>query len=204
MRQWRRSTKGMSKAKILENFHACDTNGDGQLNKKEFMKLLKLFGMNVSAAEVDTLINRFDMDGDGELDLNEFMGFVEKELQQLTGGNLQTSGGSLQDSTGAGSSENLRSVSVSAATDVRQLKNNKDVTHVKTAGGELQKSKKQNATTTSDTIQRSVSLRKPGIERTSDLDRTQDLYSKIDENKIISMLQTQAVLEAKLGKKYYG
>ncbi|KAJ1436424.1 hypothetical protein B484DRAFT_325155 [Ochromonadaceae sp. CCMP2298] len=71
VRQWKRKTEGMTQAQIKAKFHTADKNGDGRLNAKEFGKLLKSFGMEMGAGDVDILISRFDLDRDGDIDLPE-------------------------------------------------------------------------------------------------------------------------------------
>lgn len=83
VRQWKRKTDGMTETDIKNKFHLADINGDGRLNPREFKKLLKAFGMEMSAADVEILIDRFDLDGDGDIDLPEFRAFIESEQKNL-------------------------------------------------------------------------------------------------------------------------
>jgi hypothetical protein len=83
VRQWKRKTDNMTEAAIKTKFHLADVNGDGRLNPKEFKKLLKSFGMELPAADVEILIERFDVDGDGDIDLHEFRAFIESEQKNL-------------------------------------------------------------------------------------------------------------------------
>lgn len=83
VRQWKRKTDGLTEADIKNKFHRADINGDGRLNPKEFRKLLKSFGMELSASEIEILIDRFDLDGDGDIDLTEFRAFIESEQKNL-------------------------------------------------------------------------------------------------------------------------
>lgn len=83
VRQWKRKTEGMTEATIKTKFHLADVNGDGRLNPKEFKKLLKSFGMEMAAADIEILIDRFDLDNDGDIDLHEFRAFIESEQKNL-------------------------------------------------------------------------------------------------------------------------
>ena len=92
VRQWKRKTDSMTEATIKQKFHMADINGDGRLNPKEFMKLLKSFGMDLSPADVEILIARFDVDNDGDIDLNEFRAFIESEQKNLSDATASTAG----------------------------------------------------------------------------------------------------------------
>lgn len=83
VRQWKRKTEGMTEATIKTKFHLADVNGDGRLNPKEFKKLLRSFGMEMAAADIEILIDRFDLDNDGDIDLHEFRAFIESEQKNL-------------------------------------------------------------------------------------------------------------------------
>ena len=85
VRQWRRNTRGLTEAQIVSKFQAADTSGNGQLNPKEFRKLLKGFGIELPAHEQEILTAKFDLDGDGDLDMLEFHSFIESEKQHLEG-----------------------------------------------------------------------------------------------------------------------
>ena len=84
VRQWKRKTESMTEAQIKSKFHLSDINGDGRLNPKEFKKLLKSFGIEITEQDVKILISRFDVDNDGDVDLNEFRTFIESEQKNLT------------------------------------------------------------------------------------------------------------------------
>jgi len=84
----------MSEVQIREKFFLADTGGNGTLNPKEFKKLLKSFGIELTASEQDTLTQQFDVDGDGELDMNEFLNFIHSELAKLEGEGTGGGGGS--------------------------------------------------------------------------------------------------------------
>jgi Ca2+-binding EF-hand superfamily protein len=83
VRQWRRKSDRLSDDQIRQKFHAADISGDGKLSPKEFAKFLKSFGVEVTAAERQALMDRFDVDGDGTLDLGEFQDFIVSEMMAL-------------------------------------------------------------------------------------------------------------------------
>jgi Ca2+-binding EF-hand superfamily protein len=83
VRQWRRKSDRLSDDQIRQKFHAADISGDGKLSPKEFAKYLTSFGVEVTAAEQQALMDRFDVDGDGTLDLGEFQDFIVSEMMAL-------------------------------------------------------------------------------------------------------------------------
>lgn len=83
----------MSEAQIQNKFHQADTGGNGSLNPKEFKKLLKSFGIEMSASEQEILTQQFDIDGDGELNVDEFRSFIHSELAKLEGDGTGGAGG---------------------------------------------------------------------------------------------------------------
>eukprot|EP00981_Chlorochromonas_danica_P013310 scaffold6125_cov262-Ochromonas_danica.AAC.2 len=98
LRQWKRQTQGLTKKQILSHFHRADVNGNGRLNEKEFIRLLKAFHVTLPIKDVQILMNRFDLDGDGEIDLQEFYGFIQEEMANYQGGK-GSGGGGLSPST---------------------------------------------------------------------------------------------------------
>lgn len=85
VRQWQRKTKGLTFAQIKERFHRSDINGDGNLDVKEFQRVLKAFGMTLPKEQLEILIDRFDLDGDGEINMQEFLSFIESEQNNFGG-----------------------------------------------------------------------------------------------------------------------
>lgn len=76
VRQYKRNINGLSEQQIKAKFHSCDTNGNGKLDHKEFLKLLKKFGIEISEFEQNLIMEKFDADGDGYLDIDEFREFL--------------------------------------------------------------------------------------------------------------------------------
>lgn len=86
VRQWKRQTQGMTYKNILQKFHKADINGDGNLDPKEFARILQReFNMKLSPDHLEILIDRFDMDGDGDISLKEFLAFIESEQMSFGG-----------------------------------------------------------------------------------------------------------------------
>jgi Ca2+-binding EF-hand superfamily protein len=83
VRQWQRKTKNLTFAQIKERFHRSDINGDGNLDAKEFQRVLKAFGMSLPKEQLEILIDRFDLDGDGEINMQEFLAFIESEQKNF-------------------------------------------------------------------------------------------------------------------------
>lgn len=83
VRQWQRKTNGLTLQQIKERFHRSDINGDGNLDAKEFQRVLKQFGMTLPEEQLEILIERFDLDGDGEINMHEFLSFIESEQKNF-------------------------------------------------------------------------------------------------------------------------
>lgn len=61
-------------------FDSLDTDKDGKLNVKEIKRgLIKMTGMQVSPALVNTIIKNIDKDNSGTITKEEFMEFAEKQ-----------------------------------------------------------------------------------------------------------------------------
>lgn len=59
----------LTEERIKELFDACDSDGSGDISAEE---LRKIYGGEVSMAELDEMIAEVDISGEGELDLGEF------------------------------------------------------------------------------------------------------------------------------------
>ena len=62
-RKWKRSTRLLTVKQIRTKFHNADNNGDGRLNKREFTKFLKDFGIKPSESDIESMMLKFDVDG---------------------------------------------------------------------------------------------------------------------------------------------
>jgi calcium-binding protein CML len=76
VRQYKRSVKGLTEQQIKAKFHACDTNGNGKLDSREFQKLLKKLSIEMGEFEQNLMMEKFDSDGDGYLDIDEFREYL--------------------------------------------------------------------------------------------------------------------------------
>jgi len=70
-----RDALAKNSGKVIDLFREWDTNGDGNVSKKEFHKAMPLLGLNVAAKEIDALFDAFDPDQSGSIG--------HKELQKL-------------------------------------------------------------------------------------------------------------------------
>lgn len=68
--------------KLKEVFADIDADDSGTIDKKEFIRAMKYFKINLNAREVDLLYERIDQDGNDSIDYNEFvelLGFKARE-----------------------------------------------------------------------------------------------------------------------------
>lgn len=61
-----------------EAFALFDKDGDGQISTKEFIKVLKNLGQNVSAEEAKNIMQELDQDNSGMIDFPEFVSYMKK------------------------------------------------------------------------------------------------------------------------------
>jgi len=57
--------------RVLDLFRDWDTNGDGQVSKKEFRNAMPALGMDLPIDVVDALFDQYDLDGQGSIEFNE-------------------------------------------------------------------------------------------------------------------------------------
>ena len=60
-----------SAGKVLDLFREWDTDGDGEVSRKEFHKAMPMLGLEVPKKDIDTLFDQWDTDGGGSLSLKE-------------------------------------------------------------------------------------------------------------------------------------
>ena len=64
----------------LEEYRAAftmfDKDGSGSISAKEFLKVLKNLGQNVSKDEAANIMKELDKDGSGEIDFDEFISYM--------------------------------------------------------------------------------------------------------------------------------
>ena len=81
LHKWKKVTDQMSPVQLVNKFHQADTNGDGTLSLKEFIRFIKyMLKMDIPDGDIVLLFEKFDSDKDGTLDLEEFTEFMEKEM----------------------------------------------------------------------------------------------------------------------------
>ena len=62
-----------------EAFELFDKDGDGEISTKEFLKVLKNLGQNVSKEEGENIMKDLDADGSGCIDFTEFVSYMKKQ-----------------------------------------------------------------------------------------------------------------------------
>jgi Ca2+-binding EF-hand superfamily protein len=60
---------------VMMQFHVYDTNGDGELNEDEFVRLCTSLRYYPNETEARVVFRRIDIDRNGTVDLNEFLVF---------------------------------------------------------------------------------------------------------------------------------
>jgi len=59
-------------------FQMFDEDGSGTISTKEFIKVLKNLGQNVTKEEAENLMKELDVDGSGEISFDEFISYMRK------------------------------------------------------------------------------------------------------------------------------
>ena len=69
-------------------FNTFEKDGDGEIGRDEFRRMLQSLGANVPSATLDDLFTMLDKDGggDGEIDLEEFTAWFQTELPNFAAG----------------------------------------------------------------------------------------------------------------------
>ncbi|KAH8054747.1 Ca2-binding protein [Aureococcus anophagefferens] len=73
----RRLARGR-RTRLRDAFLEFDDNDSGKINKREFRRALERLGFELSADDVDGLVDRFDVDGDGKVSYAEFVGWCDR------------------------------------------------------------------------------------------------------------------------------
>merc|ERR1740139_934381 len=71
-----RDALSKSAVRVIDLFDEWDTDGNGQVSKKEFRKAMSLLGFTVPIEDIDALFDSWDPDGSGLLSMGE----LQKEL----------------------------------------------------------------------------------------------------------------------------
>lgn len=61
-----------------KTFKLFDKNGDGEIDVKELIQLMRTIGQNPSTAEAEDMIHEVDLDGTGTIDFEEFIVLMER------------------------------------------------------------------------------------------------------------------------------
>jgi len=69
--------KGVA-SRVLDLFREWDTNGDGEISKKEFRKAMVSLGLEVPVKDVDALFDKWDGDGGGCIQYKELNRILRK------------------------------------------------------------------------------------------------------------------------------
>jgi len=64
-------------ARVIDLFRQWDTDGDGEVSRKEFHKAMPALGIEIADFDVDALFNAWDSDGGGSLDFKELSGILK-------------------------------------------------------------------------------------------------------------------------------
>ncbi|KXN82946.1 Calmodulin [Leucoagaricus sp. SymC.cos] len=59
-----------------DSFQVFDTDGNGTISPQELGSLMRSFGQNPTAAQLDTIMNNIDSDKNGSIDFDEFVGLM--------------------------------------------------------------------------------------------------------------------------------
>jgi len=75
-----------SRVSLTQAFEYFDQNGNGSLDRSEFIKALDKLGLSdLSGQEVDVILKAFDIDGDGTIQYKEFIRKLQRSgLKNLT------------------------------------------------------------------------------------------------------------------------
>eukprot|EP00437_Effrenium_voratum_P062248 CAMPEP_0181509144 /NCGR_PEP_ID=MMETSP1110-20121109/60177_1 /TAXON_ID=174948 /ORGANISM="Symbiodinium sp., Strain CCMP421" /LENGTH=185 /DNA_ID=CAMNT_0023638661 /DNA_START=36 /DNA_END=590 /DNA_ORIENTATION=- len=71
-------------AECRELFQIFDKNGDGEIDRAEFLPMMKALGLNLSVAELEMFFSRMDSDASGTLEFEELVHFLEGISQPIT------------------------------------------------------------------------------------------------------------------------
>ncbi|XP_012944996.2 neo-calmodulin, partial [Aplysia californica] len=69
-------------SEIRELFRIFDKNHDNTISSSELGKMLRCMGMEVSEAEVATIMKELDKNGNGKIEYREFKAFMQEEMRR--------------------------------------------------------------------------------------------------------------------------
>eukprot|EP00434_Breviolum_minutum_P010249 symbB.v1.2.009044.t1/scaffold569.1/size186053/13 len=71
-------------AECKELFQIFDKDGDGEIDRTEFLPMMKALGLNLSTPELEMFFKRMDYNGDGSVQLPELVHFLEGISQPIS------------------------------------------------------------------------------------------------------------------------
>ena len=196
-RQYKRQKDKMTETELRHYFHLADTNGNGRLSPHEFQKLLNMIGIKMSDQEIELLISRFDADDDGDIDLDEFKNFIDAEVNELE----NSINGKQSFSTTLMSElpkprgkpyHGLRKFMTQKAEKVEDERSKIHATYPE--------SKKIHTTENNDICDTDIYKK---LEKSLEKSTSHENRDQVDVLWMTRMLQAQAKVENRLGKKYY-
>jgi len=73
-----RQKRRLTPQQMEQAFKKADADGDGKLDKEEFLSLMRRQGLNLNGREGEDFFRDRDKDLDGKICLDEFMGRVRR------------------------------------------------------------------------------------------------------------------------------
>ncbi|CAM9706100.1 unnamed protein product [Chrysoparadoxa australica] len=67
----------------MDRLRAMDTDRSGTVSKQEFRAAIKFYDVDISEAQIESLITSIDKDGDGEFDMNELIKRFEASARAM-------------------------------------------------------------------------------------------------------------------------
>ena len=77
-------------ARVMDLFREWDTDGDGEVSRKEFHKAMPMLGFEATKKDINELFDSWDKDGGGSLDFRELQKILKapppkEKVQKATG-----------------------------------------------------------------------------------------------------------------------
>jgi Ca2+-binding EF-hand superfamily protein len=70
--------------RVIDLFRSWDTDGDGEVTRKEFHTAMGLLGLEVPKESVDSLFSEWDKDGGGAINFGELKKILSARVQSPT------------------------------------------------------------------------------------------------------------------------
>ena len=65
-----------------ENFDAFDTNGDGRLDVKELITVLRSLGFHMTEKDAEAVLQESDRDGSGYIEFDEYLQLITTHMKE--------------------------------------------------------------------------------------------------------------------------